>query len=394
MMIDIKREQFIWAFQNHETIPSCYENVFFNNTTYTNKNATASPEPVLYVSLVPTYLNYTLVNHEQYNQKKISHKGKDGAGMLIDGKYTVDSYLQEFTKRQLRVNLKRAITRLEGSFNITYEYNFGSITEEKYLFLLYELESMLEKRFLEKNMENIFLKDWELHTKELFNLINSKKASFFVIYSDEKPISISLNTHIRNNILCAKTNAFDMDYAKFSLGHLDNYMLLGWCLENNYHFLDLGFGIMDYKMKWCNLFYDFEYHIYSKKKSFIATSMVYFESAKIKLKNYIKTLKLQKRLQNIKSSMREKKEGEKDIASIYNQEILEANKFFNDSDLKEINIKDSEFKSIRQPIYDYLYTSKLHIDTIKTYTVVNEKNTFVFKAGDDIIKINRQGHES
>ena len=393
-MKHIKREQFIWNFQNQEIIPSCYENVFFNNTTYTNENATASPEPVLYVSLVPTYLNYTLVNQEQYNQKKISHKGKDGAGMLIDGDYTVDSYLQKFTKRQLRVNLKRAITRLEEAFNITYEYNFGFITEEKYLFLLSELKSMLEKRFLEKNMENMFLKDWELHTKELFNLINSKKASFFVIYSDEKPISISLNMHIKNSILFAKTNAYDTDYAKFSLGHLDNYLLLGWCLENKYHFLDLGFGIMDYKMKWCNLFYDFEYHIYSKKGSVIANSITSFEATKIKLKNTIKTYKIRERLQNVTTSIKKKEVLIEDSEANDNQETLVATTDFNDTDLKEINLKNEAYKSIRQPIYDYLYTNKLHIDAIKTYAVVTEENSFVFKVGEDFIKIKKQGYES
>ena len=76
-MKHIKRDQFIWDFQNHETIPNCYEKVLLNETVFTNETARANPEHVLYVSLVPTYLDYVLVNHNAYHHKKISHKGKD-----------------------------------------------------------------------------------------------------------------------------------------------------------------------------------------------------------------------------------------------------------------------------------------------------------------------------
>lgn len=386
-MKHIKRDQFIWDFQNHETIPNCYKKVLLNETVFTNETARANPEPVLYVSLVPTYLDYVLVNHNAYHHKKISHKGKDGAGMLLNGENTVDSYLQKFAKRQLRINLKRAITRLEESFNITYEYNFGSITNEKCQFLLTEMRHLLENRFQEKNMENMFLKEWELHTANLEALIRAKKASLFVVYDEEKPISISLNVHIKNSILFSKSNAYDTDYAKFSLGHLDNYLLLKWCLENNYQFLDLGFGIMDYKIKWCNLFYNFDYHIYSKKGSFLATGIAILETTKIKLKNGIKTFKIRERLRHIKSIAIKTKETETATMPRYKQEILSASEAFQETDLMEINIKDTEYKAIRQPIYDYLYAQKMHLNTIKTYKV--EENTFLCKTGEHLIKITR-----
>lgn len=392
-MKHIKREQFIWDFQNRETIPSCYKSVCFNKVVFPNENALETPEPVLYVSLMPTYLDYTLINHEHYHHKKIVHKGKDGAGLLIDGVYTIEAYLQKFTKRQLRVNVKRAITRLEASFNITYEYNFGAITEEKCLFLLSELKRMLEKRFLDKNMENMFLKDWELHTNALCEMINAKKASLVVVYSDNKPISISLNMHIKNSILFAKTNAYDTDYAKFSLGHLDNYLLLEWCLKNNYKFLDLGFGIMDYKMKWCNLFYDCEYHMYTKKRSLIAHGIALFELAKIKLKNSIKVLNLRERVKNIKS-VGSNTEKIQNNTVYYSQEDITETTTLTDSDFIAIDIKKDAYASIRLPIYDYLYTNQWHIDAIKTFKINTEENSFVFIAGNNIIKLNKQDDES
>jgi hypothetical protein len=385
----IKREQFYWDFNKTGKIPSCYEKIFFNNKEYVNTRATEYFEKIIYVSLVPNYLNCTLVNNQDYNQKKITHNGKEGAGILIDGIYTTDSFLQKFTKRKHRTNVNRAINRLQESFNITYEYNFGSITEEKYNILLMELSNMLEKRFQEKNMENMFLKEWELHTEDLFNLINQKKASLFVTYHDSKPISISLNKHIKNSILVALTNAYDSDYAKFSLGHLNNYLRLDWCLENKYLFLDLGLGKLDYKMNWCNLSYDCEYHLYSKKGSLIAKGIMIVEIGKIKLKNYLKKIKILEILENIKSLVKKTEVPKMLDNPLYNYEILSNLQVFEEVNLKEININNSEFKSIRKPIYDYLHTQKLHVDTIKTYESVTEKNTFFCKVGKHAIKISK-----
>ncbi|MFD0988642.1 GNAT family N-acetyltransferase [Mariniflexile jejuense] len=393
-MKHIKKEQFIWDFQNKEIIPSCYENVFFNNTTYKNELSLANKEKIVYVSLVPSYINYTLVNQEDYNQKKIQHIGKDGAGILIDGNYTTDTYLQKFTSKKLRINLKRGKTRLEESFNIKYECNFGSITADKYNFLLSELRIMLEKRFKEKNIENMFLKEWDLHTTNLYSLINTKKASLFVIYSDEKPISITINNHILNSILYSKTNAFDTDYSKFGLGQIDNYILLDWCLKNNYHFLDLGFGILEYKKKWCNLFYNYEYHLYTKKGSLTASSIALMESFKIKFKNNLKIFKIDKVLQSIKFIFKKTPIEKNNSSPVETLEVKTKSDEINDDFLKNINIKNKKFKALRQPIYNYLYNSKLHVDTIETYEVTNQKNTYIVKAEEDIIKIKVLSYES
>lgn len=383
-MKHIKREQFIWEFQNKELIPSCYKNVRINNLNYNNENALGNTKKVVYVSLVPTYANCTLVNEDQYHLKKIKHEGKDGAGILIDDNYTVDSYLKKITRPKLQSNLRRAKARLEESFNISYKVYYGSISHEACDFLLKELHGMLTTRFNQKNEENMFLKEWKQQTNNFFNLINAKKASLFVIYNDDKPINISLNTHVKNNIFIAKANGFDTDYTKFSLGHIDIYFLLDWCLKNNYHFLDLGFGILDYKKKWCNLFYDFEYHLYTKKGSIVAKSIALMEEIKIKLKNSLKSFKpATQKTDHYNQNTRLNKP----------QKFCENNTIDMEY-LKYVDIKNNEYKHIRQPIYNYLYHSKLHVDTIKTYKVTNQKNTYIIKNEENIVKIKVDNYES
>ncbi|MFB9057596.1 GNAT family N-acetyltransferase [Mariniflexile ostreae] len=394
-MKHIRREQFIWDFLNQGVIPVCYEKVSINHTDYLNKDAKATQNQVLYVSLVPTYLNYKLVNHDLYNSLKVVHKGKDGAGIFIDGPYTIDAYLEKFTKKQLRINLKRAISRLETSFNISYEYNFGDISEEKCDFLLSELRAMLIKRFSEKKTENMFLREWDMHTKNLAKQINNKKASLFVIYSDKSPISISLNVHINDTMLMAKTNAYDTAYSKFSLGHLDNYILLDWCLKNNYNVLDLGFGIMEYKMKWCNVFYNFEYHIYYKKHSILAKAIAAIEVKKIQLKNKIKTLNIKERVLRLKSFLKTPEQTEvTPFRPSYVLEVVASNDQYKASDLKNIDITSPAFDVLKQPVYEYLYSNQLHMDSISVYKIVNEAHSYILKTGSNLIKINILGHEN
>lgn len=377
----IKREQFIWEFQNFETIPSCFQELKIGTTTYTNPKAITNKASVVYVSLVPTYLNTTLTNANEYHKKTIHHTGKNGVGIVFDGSFkSVDEYLKKTNKRKLRDNLKRAKKRLETSFNIRYEVIFGSITNEKYTYLLSECQRMLEARFKEKNIENMFLKEWEWHTKALFNLINTKKASIFIIYSDDKPINISINTNLKNGILMAKANAFDTDYSKFSLGHIDIFLHVEWCIKNNYQFLDLGFGVLDYKAKWCNVFYDFEYHLYRKKQNALAAVIATMEAIKIHIKNTIKTYSKRFKKYLKPASL------QADIPLNNPINLLETDTALVGDDAKEIDLNNPNYAFLRQHVYDYLYHTKQHIKTIKVYQNPNKANSYIVKVTDNLVK--------
>ena len=288
-MVQIKRYQFL--VDNDAIIPDCFEYVFLNNKTYPNSSFSNKHlnTKIIFVSLYPTYLNTKIGSENTFKSKKITHNGPKGAGILLDQPYTAETYLRKYAKRQLKF-INRDIKRLETSFSVNYEYNYGHITNEKCDFLLKTLYEMINKRFKKKKMTHLFLKTWHSRTKDLASLINKKKASLFVIYANNKPISISLNRHENNSILFSQTHSYDMDFSKFGVGHLDLYLLLGWCINNDYDFLDLGVGLYDYKKKWCNTYYDIDYHIYYDKKSFLAMGIAQFEIIKIKTKNAIKSL--------------------------------------------------------------------------------------------------------
>lgn len=303
----IKKEQFIYDFfkNSKAIVPGCYERININDKSFLNKDASTPDQlsDVIYVSLFPTFLESKIINESGYHSKKITHHGISGAGILLDDDYTVESYLAKHTKRQLRKNLRKSFKQLEASCNAIYEYNCGEISKEKCDFLLKSLREMIEKRFGAETTTHVFMMEWDSNVKDLHELINQKKASLFVVYDAEKPISISLNRHINNSILFSETHSYDAEYSKFGLGHIDNYMLLNWSINNHYDFLDLGIGVFDYKKKWCNAFYGVEYHVFYKKHSAKAKIRAFIEIYKIHFKNFIKSKNITGSIKKVKDSL-------------------------------------------------------------------------------------------
>lgn len=287
-MFNIEKFQFLQ--NNKAVIPEVFNYFIIKNKKIkndTNLNINQIPKAI-YISLYPTFLETEIVNNDNYTLKKVNHKGQNGVGILLNEEHTAESYLRAKNKRQLK-NVRRDFRRLEESFKTIYEYNCGNISNEKCVFLLKALHKMIVNRFENKKETHLFLKDWDFKTHDLANLINRKKASLFVIYADDKPISISLNWHEKNSILFSETHSYDTDFSEYSLGHLDFYMLLDWSLKNKFDFLDLGRGDYSHKKKWCNTFYNFEYRLYYDKKSIKSRLVIYFEIFKIKTKNIIKS---------------------------------------------------------------------------------------------------------
>lgn len=291
----IKRNQFLWDFYKGSKgiIPNCLKSVSYEQTVFTNPNTLQKERlpKVCYMSLFPTFLKAELLDNESYTVKKIKHYGFSGGAMLVSGSNSTEDYLKTFTKRQLRVNLKRAMKKLEEAHSVKYEYHFGNISDETCQNLLETLHKMILGRFDGRVEDHVFLMEWDKNTESLAESIREKKSSMFVVYADDKPISISVNRHINDTILFSETHSFDTDFTKYSLGHIDNYMLLNWAIENQYPYIDLGIGVFDYKSKWCNSIYAIEYLIFYKRKSILAYVIAQFEIGKINLKNTIKLFK-------------------------------------------------------------------------------------------------------
>lgn len=364
----INRKQFLWDFLKKEMIPNCIESVELNGFSFINKNSTVDNHDNIYltiISLAPNYLKLNFSNKEPYLEKKIDNIHLDGCGIIINEKETLESYLQNILSTQTRKNVKRFWNRLNQSFNIEIIYYFGHISEETCAFLLSKLHNMVNKRFGNKKNINSFIFNWENNTKNVFSSINNKNASLFVIYSDGIPINITLNYHSHNAILYAECNGYDQDYYKFGLGHIDNYILLKWCIDNNYKYLDLGNGMMDYKRKWSNSFYKIQYIVHFNNKNAVSKTLASIEIFKIKTKNFFKKIKLDIFIIHLKYFLKSPKKGIESANMSYNLEKMDDAAFVKLEGLIEVDLKASDF--LKKPVYDSIFNNNEHINDIIIY---------------------------
>ncbi|MEQ9580833.1 MAG: hypothetical protein RIM68_01535, partial [Arenibacter sp.] len=90
---------------------------------------------------------------------------------------------------------------------------------------------------------------------------------------------------------------------------------------------------------------------------------------------------------NFLSRAREKKEPNErvDSAPVYKLEDLA--EFPSGADLISINITDSEFQYLRNPVYNYQYIHAEHANDINVYSVENQDKTYIIKGKSNLYKL-------
>lgn len=288
--MSIKREVFRWDFAESNLIPDCYEKLLFKNSNYTIPNGVngySQPYPVICIAMFPKYFDVQLANPKEYKIKKVLHPGYVSASINMTS-FTFKTY-REFLGKSTLSSINRRIKKLESNFNIEYRMYCGEISKPKYDFLMQWLIDMKNKRLKKLDQENRVLSDFKNYKKRAFDLINQKKASLFVVYCNNEPIGISFNFHM-DKMFFGTMTAFDMDYSRFGIGNILLFKQLEWCFDNGFSVVDMGVGSIDYKSKWADIIYNFEYHIIYRRKSPVAFIIAHVEIVKIHMKNLIKKL--------------------------------------------------------------------------------------------------------
>lgn len=334
----------------------------------------------LVIELFPSYLSYQVDSRYAFDLQKIFRV--KGHCIRINKEENIEEYLKTNFKPNFRTSMRRRLKGLETCFDITYRMFYGYIKESEYNLIMNSLHTMLIRRFNQRNDNNLILNNWEDYYNTALAMINTKKASLFVIYDDTKPIQISLSYH-NDEILFLAIPSYDIDYAKFGLGNISVMKLLEWSIINEYSIIDMGFGSFDYKVKWCNKTYDFEHHLFYTKSSIHSRALVYFIGVKTKLINYLISKKVNVYYNQLKTFFLGKKKS--DIKK-YNKEIVDTNSI----ELNKSNIiyprKDKSFSFLKSALYDFLYIYQEHASKVEVYEL--EKNrTYFFKTDNQSLKI-------
>ena len=328
---------------------------------------------------IPDYFNVNeqvdLINKKLEVKKIYQYKGY--MMDLTNFSSTKDYQTTQFKTKNKRYVRQSHIGRLEKTFEITYDFIFGEIDENKYNVIFDHFHYLLNIRFKGKNTDYHHLnkRKWQFYKELILPLIRAKQASFLIIYNEGIPIGINLNYHAEN-ILFKAITVFDYDYKKFSIGKLSVLKLLDWCFENNYSFSDFSKGYFDYKEKWSNTQYNFNYHLLYDKSSFFATLMANTIETLFKFKLFLRkhniNEKYRKFIYNLKSIKNDDKNRDEFISKMLS-------KFEPSKDFEIIDVNEKKYHFLIKHINDFLFSNPQYRKNITVFK--NSKTNIIVIKG-------------
>jgi len=263
-----------------------YYDIDFNKKDYKGKT--------FLIYDVPSYFDLKEFNPSTGNSLKLKRVFQyQGFLMDISAFKDQDEYINAQFSSKNRREFRSNKRRLETCFDISYAFINEAIPQAEFDKLFQDFYDLLSKRFADKqtNYHHLSSDKWNYYKELVFNMLSNKSTSLLVIYNAKTPIGITLNFH-SEDVLFETITVFDPDYYKFSIGKTSIIKLLEWCFENNYRISDFSKGDFDYKHKWSNLSYDFDYHILYDSKSMLSVARATFLSIYFKFKLYLRRKKV------------------------------------------------------------------------------------------------------
>ncbi|WP_103068542.1 GNAT family N-acetyltransferase [Aquimarina sediminis] len=325
-----------------------------------------NPDKVYSIFFIIDYLKPVL-DKSLFNVKKISQFFK-GYAIFLDGFASADAYIK-YRFRSNAKGIRRRVKRLESCFQITEKTYYGAIEKEEYQDLMNSLKKMLIRRFEQRNDVSQSLLRWDHYMDMYFSLINEKKASLFVVFDRDIPIIISLNHHFRQRLFSA-ISSYDIDYSKFSLGSVEIYKKLDWCIANDHKSYEMGMGDLTYKREWCNHIYNFEQQIIYPKKSVSATISANIEYIKASFKEFIFKIAYVR----YKKYKAKRKESYTPDLHCEASPIEEA-KY--DQKYPVIDYESKDYAFLRGSVFDFLYTSIEKVSDVNVVEISKERKTYL-----------------
>lgn len=357
-------------------IPDIFSSINYLGNKFENSFVSNFQKKPEYYSLrlVPEYFSLQLGETTAYHRKVIKQINW-GYSIYLKDVTSIDEYLQSQFKSKYRSIIRRYVNRLEHCFSIKYKLFYGEVDRATYDLIMERLHQMIVSRFGQRQETHKDVHRWKVLVAEAYSKIINKQASLFVIYNQKDPIQISLNYHF-DTILFSAISSYDIDYAKFGLGHVEIYKQLQWCIDNNHNVYEMGVGGMDYKRRWSNNIYQYEHHIVYPKNGPMVGLAAKLELFRIRTKEYLKSKKVNEALNALKNRFSKKDRFFEDstinfhIQDIAPPEITE--------DFQTIDISAKEHGFLKKPIYDFLYSTMARIDQIKVFRPTKQKNRYVF----------------
>ncbi|NND53010.1 MAG: GNAT family N-acetyltransferase [Flavobacteriaceae bacterium] len=332
---------------------------------------------------VPSY--FKVVPPERYSKLKLKRVFQyKGFLMNLDGFTNSEEYIKSRFSGKNRREFRSNQRRLETCFNIDYKFIIGQINESDFKLIFDQFHDLLSIRFYEKQTDYHHLgsQKWNYYSDLVFKCINDNKASLLVVYKDDTPIGITLNFHA-DSIIFETITVFDPDYYKFSIGKTSIIKLLDWCFENNIQISDFSKGDFEYKNKWGNEIYDFEYHILYDSRSIIANLIASMIAFFFKFKLYLRKKNLNAFYRKLRFILGK---GKKQTRIERKFQIEKLSDFEPDSNYKEVDITLEQYNFLKKFLYSFLFANPEPEALVKVYKN-NSDNDYIIMGSKAVQKI-------
>jgi len=320
------------------------------------------------------------------------HRIRQYPGFLINLEpyKDLDDYMRSTFSKSSRYKFKKYHKRLESCFDISYKMFYGEVTKEEYDVVFAQFKHLLEKRFLDKQIRNNNLdaKEWGFYEDVAYPMLLDKKASLFVIYNADQPIGITLN-YFSEHILFDAITVFDIDYAKFHVGSVAIMKQIEWCSAHQIKILDFSKGFFNYKERWGNKSYNFEYHIYYDKKSLFSTSTAFVLKIYFQLKQVLRNKNVNEKLHKLTFWLKNKdKINYEELDYVFNE--IDGN--ISMDNLTSIGTDSDEYRFLEKMTYDFLYLNMEQLKDLKIYRLPDGENRYILegKRKKMVLQINAQ----
>lgn len=387
-MVKYKKYNFILDFFQKGRILPFYNSLInlTNKKTVGNRSATINDLNITGIHEVKFIPYYFTLTNSLFNShyKIVTCKRINHFIINLKGFTHADDYLKRVLNAKNRKQLNSKKRRLETCFKITYKTYFGNISKENYNSLIFELKRFIDRRFQERGDKFFLESKWDQLLEETYKLVLTKKASLFVIYNQEKPISIGITYHFQN-IVQSFIASYDVDYSKFGIGHIAIYKKIEWCIANNFLIFDFMWGDVPHKRHWCNEIGKYEHH-FIFRKNFLNRLKV-----NVIIKGYlafdkIKTIRILKiiRGKNLGFS-KFKSICFKDPETKY---FVEKLKSLPSSDkFTEVKIDNDQYSFLKKLIYDFQYSNFEKAENVKVFKFNRDENSFLIAGENSQIKV-------
>ncbi|HLV69633.1 MAG TPA: GNAT family N-acetyltransferase [Xanthomarina sp.] len=355
-------------FVKHAFFPY-YINVGGNSTngiTYDlHKEANDFKNKTFLVYDVPRFANINLPSCDFENLKICKVRQYKGFLANLKEFSNLEDYMASVMSSKSRNKYRSALRKFENCFSVSYKIYYKNTSKEACDVALNYFKQLIVERHEDLRIDTNIIAKWDFYRELIFPMIQKGKALLICVNVDNIPISMSL-AFIEGDRMIGSVKAFNSDYYKFNIGHIELGKLIEWCFNNNIKILDFSKGEYEYKSKWTNEEYGFDCHILydasNLKCRLTASLLAHYFSLKQYLRSKNVNLLFKKLKFQFKNSVKRNLKAEPEVSIKPLDTTIDLN------ELRQIDMEDKNLNFLNRTILDLLYRNPEPISNIKIYT--------------------------